>query len=170
MKIFSRQNFLILCSIYRDRCKFSQVLFLLLNVLSMSLSYHCFSCFCSQPVTFHRTESLLMEAEKGNFYVSAVRRRASAAKRTPSALNFAAELCVLPRRDKDLTPVASLSAINQLEISFRCRGFCSAAKRNLETLSAALSSEQLARNFAAELQLYSTAKRNIKPLQLHLVP
>ena len=55
---------------------------------------------------------ICMEAEKGNFYVSAMRRRTSAAKQTPSARNFAAELCTPPRRDKDSTPVASLSAIN----------------------------------------------------------
>ena len=55
---------------------------------------------------------IFMEAEKGNFYVSAVRRRTSAAKRTPPACNFAAELYAPPRRDKDSTPVTPLSTIN----------------------------------------------------------
>ena len=54
----------------------------------------------------------LMEAEKGNFYVSAVRRRTSAAKRTPSARSFDAELYTPPRRDKNSTPVTPFSAIN----------------------------------------------------------
>ena len=36
-----------------------------------------------------------MEAKKGNFYVSAMRRRTSAVKRTPSARNFTTG-CVQP--------------------------------------------------------------------------
>ena len=76
-------------------------------------------------LTFQILFSIFVGAQERRviFYVSAVRRRTSAAKRAPSARNFAAEVYTPPRRDKDSTPVTPLSAITSLEFRFAAEDF-----------------------------------------------
>ena len=96
------------------------------------------------------------EAEKGNFYVSALRSCASAAKRAPTARSFTAELTSAAKRG-----VYRAYACLQCRISPRSftAQLTSAAKRGVYRTHACLQCRISPRSFTA--QLTSAAKRGV---------